>query len=90
MEDMPKLRAKFAEPQHGFWDGGKKDGGDFHPAPSLKHPGAGKYIRWGSFELNFWFTAKAGRSWKEAANAAKKKLTRLIRIPATVEINWKD
>jgi hypothetical protein len=29
--EVPKLRVTFDEPRDGWWDGGKKSGGDFEP-----------------------------------------------------------
>jgi len=37
--------------------------------------------------LNFWFTSKTGRSWKQAASAAQRRLYNLVKVPgATVEV----
>ena len=38
------------------------------------HPGAGRYVRWGDFAINLWFTAKSGGSWAAAAAAARSRL----------------
>ena len=89
---IPVLRVKFAEPTGGYWDGGKKSGGDFIPVSYYdrdgysKHPGVGETVRWGCFELNFWFNCGSGRSWKEASAIAKRTLQKRLKIKSTVEI----
>ena len=84
----PSLELKFPEPRNGYWDGGKKSGGVFSPSmypfDSPKHPGKGAYIKWGCYELNFWFVAKAGRSWKEDAAIAKRKLEHLVKVAGSM------
>ncbi len=82
------LRVRFSEPRDGWWNGGCKTGGSF-VCESL-HPGVGHYVKWGCFELNFWFTAKAGRSWREAAAAAKRRLEHLLCVPAVVTVEHKE
>lgn len=47
------------------------------------HPGPGGTIKWGCWELNFHFNAKAGRSWREAAAIARRRLERLCRVRGT-------
>lgn len=44
----PKLVLKFDEPQHGYWDGGAKHGGEFYP--TLQQDNMGSYVKWGSCE----------------------------------------
>lgn len=51
-----------------------------------KHPGPGHWIRWGSFSANFWFTSGSGRSWKEAAEFAKRRLHHLAGAPHSIAI----
>jgi len=91
----PKLKLTFKEPVVGYWDGGKKAGGEFTPELPLgllseydSHPGKDYTIRWGCFDLNFWFNCGSGRSWKEAASIAKRRLCLLVKTPATVEVIW--
>ena len=79
----PTLELKFPEPRNGYWDGGKKSGGTFTPEYH-RHPGVGAYIKWGCYELNFWFVARAGRSWKEAAAIAKRKLEHLVKVAGSM------
>lgn len=74
----------FDKLQYGYWDGGAKSGGEFTPAQS-RHPGPGKYLRWGCWRLNIWFTCKAGRSWREARAIAKRILTNKVGVPATIK-----
>ena len=83
----PILKLTFKDPQYGYWDGGKKSGGEFHvtDCPN-EHPGKNHTIRWGSFGLNFWFNCGSGRSWKEATAIAKRRLQHLVKVPATIEV----
>ena len=80
----PSIKVKFPEPRDGYWDGGKKRGGEFTPELyRADHPGVGGKIRWGSWGLNFYFTVKAGRSWKEATVIAARWLRRHCKIAGT-------
>ena len=55
--------------------------------PPNVHPGPGYWIKWGSFELNFWFRARSGRTWREAASVARRRLLYLVgRDGATVTV----
>ena len=81
--NKPIIRLRFPEARGGYWDGGPKDGGDFEVENCQSHPGKEQYIQWGCFRLNFWFETKAGRSWKEAANVAQKRLRNMLRVPGT-------
>ena len=88
--NSPILKLKFPKPRNGYWDGGAKNGGDFtldYPYSHRLHPGPGHYAKWGCWYLNFWFTSKTGRSWKQAASAAQRRLYNLVKVPgATVEV----
>jgi len=94
---MLGLKITFPEPISGYWNGGPRTGGVFTPEAwsgdpyigwvcAEEHPGPGKLIRWGSWELNFWFTTRSGRSWRQAAAYAERRLRQLCRVPCTVEI----
>jgi len=84
---MKKLKVTFDEPQGGYWDGGEKDGGIFELEDILdKHPGPGRWLKWGCWSLNFWFLSKSGRTWNEAASIAQRKLCSLLKIPSSVII----
>lgn len=87
---MVILRVKFPEPTYGHWDGGAEDGGDFEPEHYHNgdaHPGKNNTITWGCFRLNFWFNCGSGRSWREAASIARRRLVGLCKVPgATIEI----
>ena len=86
---MPKplVKLTFKEPRYGFWDGGRKSGGEFNPdGYYLEHPGKDHTIRWGCIDLNFWFNCGSGRSWKEAASIARRRLQHLCQVPNTIEI----
>ena len=85
------VKVTFPEPIDGYWDSGKKGGGTFEPRiighchdRSGGHPGPGNTIRWGCFRLNFWVNVGSGRTWREAASIAKRKLTRICSIPGTI------
>lgn len=93
---VPHVTLVFDKATHGYWDG-KRIGGHFtvesingsHRTP-IEHPGPGKDIRWGSWALNFYFTAKSGRSWKEAASIAARRLSTLSRTmkPRKITVNY--
>ena len=96
----PVLVVEFNEPRYGYWDFGKKSGGEFEPtivSPRMSlvdiekegYPKGGT-IQWGCFGLNFWFNAGAGRSWKEASSIGKRMLIRKLTVPAKVSIQWKE
>lgn len=80
-----RVHSQRPHPRGGYWDGGPKTGGLFAPDRTV-HPGSGKTIRWGCFELNYWFNAGSGRSWKEAAAIARNRLEKLTRVPAVITI----
>lgn len=96
--ERPKLKLTFNEPRNGYWDGGKRYGGEFTPellvpfADGLgklypdEHPGKNHTIRWGCFSLNYWFNSGSGRTWKEAASIAKRRLIHLCSGSATIEV----
>ena len=56
---------------------------EFSQRSRNEHPGPGFTIRWGCFALNFWFNAGSGRTWREAASIAKRKLMRMCGISGT-------
>jgi len=83
---VPTIRVTFPKPQHGYWDGGAKSGGEFTPdhyGEEDDHPGPGNRIKWGSWTLNFFFTVGSGKSWKDAARIARNYLARRCRVPGT-------
>jgi len=96
MEKYPAIIVEFDEPRSGYWDYGKKSGGTFEPevdgrAAKFGHPWKkGADITWGCFELNFWFRSGAGKSFKDAAQIAMRRLKRMLRVPAKVTIQWKE
>lgn len=77
------VKVDFGEPTYGYWDGPVTT---TYFSPEGRHPGKGHYIKFGSISVNHWFTVKAGRSWKEAANSAKKHLAGTIKVPATITV----
>lgn len=87
---VPTIKVTFPTPQHGFWDGGAKDGGEFTPDlydGEDNHPGPVNRIKWGSWKLNFWFVVGSGKSWKDAARIAKNYLAkRCLVAGTTIEI----
>ena len=80
----PAIVVTFHEPRYGYWDGGKKQGGTFTPTLTTEK----NIIQWGCWELNYWFRLKFGRSWKQAASIALRKIKRDVRVPATIELVW--
>ena len=91
----PRLVLRFNGPRSGYWDGGKRSGGEFTPEVCGNilmedHPGKNQTIRWGCFDLNFWFNCGSGRSWKEAAGIAKKRLAYMTIVPSTIETLWTE
>ena len=82
--NVEPIHVSFDQPINGYWDGGLKSGGDFEPE-QVEHPGPGNFIRWGCWYLNFWYTSKAGRTWKEARSIAKRTLVNLIHVRALVK-----
>lgn len=79
MESEHIIRITFPSPRDGYWDGGAKDGGDFETEVN-NHPGVGQPVRWGCWALNFYFTCKAGRSWKEATAIAVRWMYHHVRV----------
>ena len=69
-ERIPTIRVKLSEPIDGYWDGGKKQVFEFRP--ELLEDDEGQYVKWGSWEANYWFTAGTGRSWNHAISIAKR------------------
>jgi len=95
---MPNIKLVFDEPVHGPWNGGPRTGAIFTPSiwkdhtwvPASRekeHPGPGHSILWEAWELNLWFTAGSGRSWRQAVAYAKRRLRRLCRVPCTIVID---
>ena len=82
------VRVNFGRPTHGYWDGTVTET-CFTPE-SLHHPGKGHYVKFGSISVNYWFTVKAGRSWREAASAARKHLAACCRVPAAITVERMD
>lgn len=88
---------RFTEPVSGYWDGGKKIGGEFfidtvygkrnklECISKTRHPGPGHKIKWGSWCLNFFFTVKSGRNWAEAKHIAMRKVDKMTAPPHTLE-----
>lgn len=77
----------FPAPIEGYWNRGTRSGGLFKlDLPYPEHPGPGHYLRYGDFSLNFWFTAGSGRSWRESAANAKKRLLHWVPPGTTVEL----
>jgi len=94
-KDLPKIEITFAKPTYGYFDGARTGGvftieniGGILPSyiDEIEHPGPDIYINWGCFSLNFWFHTKSGRSWKEAAAIAKRRLEHIVAKTTTVEI----
>ena len=86
----PFLKVRFPEARFGYWDGGVKEGGEFHVQSfSPEHPGKNITLTWGCWALNFWFNCGSGRSWKEAAAIAARRLKHLCKVVGTkITIEW--
>ena len=80
-----EIQVDFSEPIDGHWNGGKRAGGAF-TTDVRTHPGPGKYIRWGCFGLNFWFTAGTGVSWKAAVQYAVMRLRAMVEPDTKISI----
>lgn len=75
MKNPYSVAIRFGEPSLGYWDHGHRRTGEFVLLyPYDEHPGKGKQLIWGSIELNLWFTARSGRSWKQAAAGAARRV----------------
>jgi len=94
----PQIKVEFDKPTAGYWDYGLRKGGVFKlgsidgeyvdSSKPLEHPGVDRTLRWEAFELNFWFNAGSGRTWKEAASIAKRRLQNIVAVPAKVGVIW--
>ena len=80
-----EIEVIFSEPIVGYWDGGRKSRGRF-TTMTRTHPGPGKYIRWGCFHLNFWFTAGTGVSWPAAVQYAVSRLRAMVEPDTKISI----
>lgn len=80
----PYIHLEFKTYQHGYWDGDAKWGGEFRPERCGR-----KVIKWGCYELNYWFTAGFGHSWKHAAGIAKRHLRHITRPEHTLSVEWR-
>ena len=88
MSKLPTIEVTFRERTNGYWDGGARTGGVFEPKEESWCNGRSFYgrksVKWGSWGLNFFFTCKRGKSWKDSARIAARHLRRILRVPATV------
>lgn len=88
--ELSEITVRFAEPTHGYWDGGAKSEGVF--TPTLRRPESPheSYVKWGCYELNYWFNqplhTKKGRTLtrNEAMTRARRHLRNGLRVPAAV------
>ena len=80
-KDQPVIVVNFEKPRGGYWNGGVKSGGTFRPERTSR-----KVVRWGCWDLNYWFEAGFGVSWKHAASIARRMIQHNIQVPATVTI----
>lgn len=96
----PEIELVLEEPIYGYWDGGKKQYFTFKPSFFEDDSSMEKYskefkpnddIRWGSYDANFFFPAKSGRSWKQAISIAKRKLLKMYKGEEKIKdiiVNW--
>lgn len=92
--ELSPITVKFEKPINGWWDGGARSGGTFEP--QIRYPDDPKrsFVKWGSFELNHWFTlplhyergAKKDQPKSKCTimSEARKHLRKSLRTPATV------
>lgn len=90
MSKLPVIEVTFLEPTYGYWDGARS-GGVFEPKEESWCNGRRNYgkdtIKWGCWGLNFFFTSKRGKTWKDSARIAARRIRRILRVPATVCIS---
>ena len=98
MSRLPMIDVTFKIPTNGYWDGGARSGGVFEPKEeswcgrSFYGSWCGRKfygrnsVKWGSWALNFFFTCKRGKTWKDSARIAARHIRRILRVPATVHI----
>jgi hypothetical protein len=79
----PSITITFETPLHGYWNGGKKGGGTFHPTPE-----SDGMINWGCWELNIWYRLPFGKDWKDAAVRARNKIKRNCKVNCKTEVIW--
>ncbi len=91
-------------PVRGYWDGGKdpqpenllgglKDTFVFSPDYPRTRFHKKQWLKWGSWEANFFFSAKSGLNWGQAIAAAKKRLATMMRkgnLKFTMEAEWEE
>ncbi len=54
-ETLPSFRVVLVPPRHGYWDGGAKSGGEFHPELHYPEDPGRSYVKYGCYEMNHWF-----------------------------------
>lgn len=89
MSRLPMIDVTFKNPTNGYWDGGARSGGVFEPKEESwcgRSFYGKKKVKWGSWSLNFFFTCKRGKTWKDSARIAARHIRRILRVPATVHI----
>jgi hypothetical protein len=85
----PVIHVDLGKPVSGYWDGGAKQHFDFKPEPRSKHY-TENTIKWGSYSANFFFSAKSGKSWADAASIAKRMIVKMLKIKdAKVTVEWR-
>ena len=80
---MKKLLLTLDKPRSGWWDGGAKQRGMFEVEGC--HKQSEEHTCFGSWEFNFFFNVKTGRSEKETLSRAKRYLKRHTTVPHTLE-----
>lgn len=88
----PKIVVKLEKPVSGYWDGGSKNYFEFEidMYKMDKHPGPDVTLKWGSWGANFWFNCGSGRSWKEAASIAKRRLEKMMGIEGDITVEYSN
>jgi hypothetical protein len=79
------IKVRLATPTDGYWDGGRKQ--EFEFRPDWNNPNAPRrFMRWGSWSANFWFTSAVGKTQRLSAKYAIARLRAIIKKPCTIEL----
>jgi len=80
---IPVIHLTLKKPTAGWWNGGIKSSGEFHP--QLNSDGT---IHWGSYEMNYFIKIKAGKTWEQSAAKAQKVLEKNCKVSCSTEVKW--
>ncbi len=87
MTGYPSIILTTETPIHGYWDGGAKHRFEF-TADHERTDSKGVFVKWGSWNANFWFHAGKGKTPRTAAAYAIKRLKKMYNggVPCKFEI----